>query len=192
MFRQFRRRFCHDRSLLADNSGASLVEFVLVVPIAFAFIGLLIFAGQGFEVGGKVNLTARTVANLVTQQTSVTMATLNCLLVVATNAMTPFDTSSGLTISATEIQVDSTGTKGTVIWSYAAINHGSSRAVGSTVAVTAGGLPTGSYQIYVEVSYAITPPTILGNQNANLTLRRSVFLQPRNGSSIQCTDCPTS
>ena len=193
MPKRTRPYFALAKAWLADASGGALTEFVIITPIAIAFIGLLIFAGQGLEAIGKVNLTARTVANLVTEQTgSVTMSSLNCLLAVATNVMTPFDTSAGLTIRASEVLVDSSGTSGVVQWSWAAINYGPSLPYNSTVNITTGALPAGSYQIYVETSYAISPFSIIGTQAGNLTLRRSVFLQPRNGSSIPCTDCPKS
>ena len=153
-----------------------------------AFIGLLIFAGQGFEANGKVNLTARTAANLVTEQAALTGASLDRILMGALKVMTPLSTATGTTISATEIQVDNAaGTTGTVVWSRAATNYGPSRTAGSTLTIPTGPLPLNSYQIYIEVSYAISPFSIYATQSANLTLRRSIFLEPRNGGSITYT-----
>lgn len=170
------------KAWLADASGGALTEFVIITPIAIAFIGLLIFAGQGLEAIGKVNLTARTVASLVTQQTgTISSANLACIINLASQVMTPFDPTT-LTITVSEIQIDGTGVNGVVQWS----SNTQVRPTGSTVPVTTGAFQLHSYQIYAEVAYSFYPPTLssIGMLSSALTLHRSIFMEPRNGLAI--------
>lgn len=171
------------RKFRPDARGTVLVEFALVTPVALAFIGLIVAMGQGMEAIGKASLTAKTIGNLVSMQTgSITKTNLTCILGAAQLVMTPLST-TGLTVTVSEILVGSNGVSGTVQWSQDSTG-GSGRAANSTVTISNGQLPAGSYQLMTEVTYVYTPTAIIDSPYLTYTFGRTLFIEPRNGSSI--------
>lgn len=180
--RHARARLRGLRAFRREARGTIAIEVALLLPIAFTFVSLVAMAGQAWEVLGKVSLTAKTLTNMVTMQTSLTASQLTCLIDVAAAVMTPWNTSP-LSITVSEVLVNSTGSSATVQWSQAGYN-GAARSASSTIAVTSGDLPANSYQILGEVTYVFTPPFLGTSPYTSFTFHRSLYVPVRSGTAI--------
>ena len=173
------------RRFARNEAGASLVEFVLILPIALMMYAFMCVLAQGMAIKRNVIFTARTITDLVAQQnTSVSSATLNCFLNAASAVMSPYP-SAPLSIVVSQVQINADGT-GTVIWSQAAYN-GAARTVGSIVPSPGTSFNQGSFQILGEVSYAFQPGTVFLMSAANFTLSENIYEAPRASTSISVT-----
>lgn len=181
--RRARRRLLRGR-LCLDRSGSALVEFALITPVAFLFIALVVIIGEGMEALGKTSLTARTVAYLVSEQNNtLPSASLDCMITAASQVMAPFST-TGLSVVVSEVLVKTGGTTAVVQWSQAASFGGTALKTGSTVTVPNGYLPAGTYQILAQVQYNFSPIYISFGPLTTFNFTRSLYIEPRNGSSI--------
>jgi Flp pilus assembly protein TadG len=97
------------RRLLVDLAGVSAVEFAFILPVMLTlYIGTFEIA-QGVSIQRKVTLTAHTVADLVSQAS--TVASMGDIFAATTTIMAPFATSStNFTMLVSQVQVLSNGT----------------------------------------------------------------------------------
>jgi Flp pilus assembly protein TadG len=165
----FLRRYCGDRR------GIAAVEFAMILPFM-----ALIYLG-GFEVmeeiaaERQVELTASTVASIVTQYSSISQtATMPGILAAANSVLTPFSPSNAV-VTVTCIWVNSTG-KATVTWSKA--TSGSGRTVGATVTLPAALDVDNSTVILGETTYSYTP-LIDYMHIGTKSLYSSIYMLPR-------------
>lgn len=99
-------RYGWARRFVEDKDASATVEVALTAPIAFAFLSCLTVLSEGMEVLGKVNLTASTIDNIVSSQSSpLAGSSLNCILGAAAPVMAPWD-ASPMTVVVSEVQVD--------------------------------------------------------------------------------------
>jgi Flp pilus assembly protein TadG len=181
----FRRPWRH---VIADDRGASAVEFGLVVPV------LVILYAVGFEiceaatVNRKLTDTTVQLANVTSQYTKVSKSDISTVMNASSETMTPF-TNATLSIVMSEISVDASG-KSTVTWSEAYHNGTPFQGTPLTTPPTAPPsfqMASSSYLV-VQSSYAYTP-VIAGNFMAPMTLNDTSFMLPRDAGSIPCSDC---
>jgi len=185
------------RRWLHESRAAATVEFAFVAPAMLIMMGLIVFAGQAFEIQRKVTLTMRTLTDLVTQQTAITSSstlTYTQILNAASLVMSPYcasgTTCTNLTMVVSEIQTNGS-TTGTVIWS-AQLSGG----VVSTISLNSSNntvsLPSyveaSPYLILGTVSYNYSPLnfsqyTSTFTQNA-ITLTDSIYMAPRVSTCI--------
>ena len=105
--------------------------------------------------------------------------------------ITPYDPTK-LTMLISEVLVNSDQATAVVKWSQP-YNGATARAVGSTITLPTG-LGTGqagTYLVLGETNYNYTPLSIF-TPAAALTLHDSIYLTPRQSTSISCTDCTTT
>ena len=187
------------RALRDDTRATAAVEAALILPVALTMFALLVYAAEAFAIQRKVTLTARTVTDLVTQAAPTQMSSgasvvshtaIDADLCAAAAVIQPYD-SIQLSMLGTEVKVNSDQLTATVQWSQP-YNGAATRAAGATVTLPAG-LGTGqagNYFIMGEVYYNYTPLQIFTPASA-LTLHDTIFLTPRQSTSISCTDCAT-
>ena len=174
--RTFADRICR---LASDERGVSAVEFALLLPLMLTLYLGSVEISQGIAADRKVTLTARTVADLVSQTTSINNAEMNNSLNASAAVMAPYP-AGNLKVTVTSVKIDAQG-KATVDWSDAF--NGTPRSKGSTVTVpTALNVPN-SWLIWSEVQYAYTP-TIGYVISGTLTLKDQIYMRPRLSDSI--------
>ena len=170
---------------LREVGGVGTVEFSLILPAALAVYGMMILAMEGMSIKRDVVFTARTITDLVTQQgTTVSTASVDCMLGAAGQAMYPWS-SANLSIVLSEVQIQANG-DAVVQWSRAAYN-GSARAPGSTIPFSGSGsakFTRNSHQILGEVSYDYHPLQTIVQIAPSFNLSEAIYMFPRNSASI--------
>jgi Flp pilus assembly protein TadG len=175
LVRQFRR-------LSKDQRGVSAVEFALLLPLMVTLYLGTSEISQGISVDRKVTLTARTVADLVSQVNSINDAGMSDVLNASSSVMVPY-TTAPLKVTVSCVTIDANG-KATVTWSDT--RNGTARAVGSTVTVPATLNIANSTLIWSEVQYTYKP-AIGYIITGTLTLKDQLYMAPRLSNSVART-----
>jgi Flp pilus assembly protein TadG len=193
------------RALRHDTRATAAVEGALILPIAMTMFALLLYGAEAFNIQRKVTLTARTVTDLITQATPtqftsgasiVSHTSIDTQLGVSSSVLTPY-TGANLTMVVSEVQVNSDQVTATVLWSEP-YNGATARTLGQQVTLPTGmgtgqyntTTSQGSFMILGEVFYSYTPLNFYTPVSA-MTLHDSIYLTPRQSTSITCTDCTT-
>ena len=187
------------RALSGDARATAAVEAALILPAALLTFALLIYGAEAFAIQRKVTLTARTVTDLITQATPtqyssgasvVSHTTIDNALQVASSVLAPYS-ASNLTMVVSEVLVSSGGATATVQWSEP-YNGATARPANQVVTLpgTIGSGQAGNYFVLGEVYYTYAPINLFISLS-NLTLSGSIYLTPRQSTSIICGDCAT-
>jgi Flp pilus assembly protein TadG len=173
------------RYLRDDRRGVAAVEFAIVLPFMLALYIGGVELGDGMAIKVKVTDTAHIIADLVTQNSSVNQAALNCILNASSATIAPY-ASSNLVVTVSEVSTNASGVA-KVAWSQSL--NGTARSVGQVMALPSSLAGQANISMILgEVSYAYTPNlcyAITGTMN----LSDSYYLYPRNSPSIPCSDC---
>jgi Flp pilus assembly protein TadG len=168
--------------LAADERGVSAVEFAMLLPLMLTLYLGTVEISQGISADRKVTLTARSIADLVSQTTSINNAEMTNSLNAATAVMTPYPISN-LELTVTSVTIDNEG-NATVAWSDSL--NGTARTKGSPVTVpTALNIPNSSL-IWSEVKYSYTP-TIGYLISGTLALKDQIYMRPRLSDKVTRT-----
>lgn len=106
------------RQLIKDTRGVAAIEFALFLPLL-----VVLFLG-GFElsryilINQKTEKSAYAVADIVAQQTSVTKAQLDQIILAASEIMRPYDIGNNGRIILTSVYKNGTANEPTVQWQY--------------------------------------------------------------------------
>jgi Flp pilus assembly protein TadG len=161
-------------SLLRDNRGVSALEFALLLPLMLTLYLGAVELSQGIAAHRKVTLTARTIADLVSQVTSVNNADMTNSLNAAAAVMAPYPVGN-LKVIVSSISVDVTG-KATIVWSDSL--NGTAHTTGESVTLPSTLNIPGSSLIWSEAQYSYTP-TIGYVLTNTLTLKDHIYMRPR-------------
>jgi len=170
------RRFAR---LHRDERGVSAVEFAMLLPLMLTLYLGAVELSQGIGADRKVTLTARTIADLVSQVSSINNSDMTNSLNAASAVIAPFPVGN-LKVTVSCISVDANG-KATVSWSDSL--NGTARAKGSTVTLPAALVVPSSSLIWSEVQYAYTP-TIGYVVSGTLTLKDQIYMRPRLSDTV--------
>jgi Flp pilus assembly protein TadG len=162
------------RRFADDQRGVSAVEFAMLLPLMLTLYLGTVELSQGIAADRKVTLTARTVADLVSQVSSVSNSEMTNSLNAATAVIAPYPVGN-LKVTVSSVTIDATG-KATIAWSDAL--NGNARAKGSTVTLPAALVIANSSLIWSEVQYSYTP-TIGYVISGTLTLKDQIYMRPR-------------
>ena len=115
-----------------EHGGVGAVEFALIAPVLIVlYVGSLEIS-VAMSVNKKIARASSSVADLVTQQTTVNKTFLKTMVDVAESVVAPFSI-NGLKVAVTGINIDASG-KGVVAWSWNEAN-GQAYSPGSTITV---------------------------------------------------------
>jgi Flp pilus assembly protein TadG len=165
--------------LAGDSKGIAAVEFALLVPLMLTLWLGSVELSQGIAADRKVTMTARTIADLVSQVQSIGNSDMTNSLNAAAAVMAPYS-STNLKVTVSSITIDANG-KATVDWSETL--NGTARAKGSTVTLPAALAVPSTSLIWSEVQYAYTP-TIGYVVTSTLTLKDQSYMRPRLSNSV--------
>lgn len=164
-----------------DKCGVSAIEFALILPLMLA----LYFGGveltQGIIVDRKVKLTARTVADLVSQVATINNTGVDEALGASAAILAPFSTADA-TVIVSVVEIDNKGTA-KIVWSRA--NKGTGHKKGDSVTVPAALKTPGTFVVWGEASYNYTPA--VGFIIGPLTLSDQIFMRPRLSETVTKT-----
>lgn len=179
------------RRLIRERQGAGAIEFAILFPVlVMLYIGAFEIT-IGLSVSKRATRAAGSIADLVTQQQSVTKSTLAEMRSVATAIFVPYNSSS-LTLKITGITVDASA-NATVLWSWAqdgSVPYAKNAAVSD---IPSDMKTANSFLVRSELSIPYTmflfAPNFMPDGVRTITISRSYFYRQRQGDSIPCGDC---
>lgn len=187
----FTRLVLTARRLTREREGAGAIEFAILFPV---LIMLYIGAFEitiGLSVSKRATRAAGTVADVVTQQQSVTKSALAQMPSVANSIFVPYNTTS-LTLKITGITIDASA-NAKVLWSWAqdgTVPYAKNTAVSN---VPSDMKTANSFLVRTELSIPYTmflfAPNFMPDGMRTITISRSYFYRQRQGDSIPCGDC---
>jgi Flp pilus assembly protein TadG len=169
-------------SLRRDQSGVSAVEFAMLLPLMVVLYLGAVEISQGVAIHRKVTLTARTVADLGSQVTSISNADMTNMLKAAEAVIAPFPAGQ-LKVTVSAVSIDANGIA-TVAWSDTL--NGTARAVNSTVSLPTALNVANSQLIWSEVHYNYVP-TIGYVVTGALNLFDQIYMRPRLSETVNRT-----
>ncbi|MBY4608479.1 pilus assembly protein [Rhizobium sp. 9T] len=179
------------RRLIRERKGAGAIEFAILFPVlVMLYIGAFEIT-IGLSVSKRATRAAGSIADLVTQQQSVTKSTLAEMRSVATATFVPYNSTS-LTLKITGITVDASA-NAKVLWSWAqdgSVPYAKNAAVSD---VPSDMKTANSFLVRTELSIPYTmflfAPNFMPDGVRTINISRSYFYRQRQGDSIPCGDC---
>ena len=167
------------RQIAQSTRAVAAVEFALALPVL-----LLMYLGgaqlsDAIGCDRKVTITARAVADLISQNAILSRSQVNAVLNASQQIMAPYPSSNAL-VRVSEVTTDSNGNT-TVTWSEAI--SGSARIAGSSFTVPAGIKSRNSSLIYSEVIYAYKPWITFAFMRP-MTLTQTIYMVPRLANTV--------
>lgn len=163
----------------SDVHGAALIEFALVLP----FLVLLFIGGfqlmDALSAYRKVGSTARALADLTTQNTTMSDSQADDILSASRQIMVPYSPANAV-LRISEIQINSNG-QAIVDWSRSL--NGTALVKGSIFPISATLATPGSYYIMSEINYTYRP-SVGGTLLGTIPFKQSMFMSPRNSAFI--------
>lgn len=188
-------------TLFGDRRGIAAVEFAFIAPLLLSMYFVTLEVSMGIEANKKVGRIGSMVADLVTQQQTITKAELDAIMEIGGSILAPYDrTKPKIVITAIDITADP-GSKVQVAWSRKLVNGATSAdaAKNSTTTVPAKLNIKSSFLIRVDAYLSYKPLiTWTADQKSSLGLaaafdgiemKETYYLRPRMSSTINCADC---
>jgi len=165
-----------------DERGVSAVEFALLLPLMVTLYLGSVEVSQGIAADRKVTMVARSVADLVSQVSTINNSGMSNVLAAASSVMSPYDVSKAqVTVSLVTIDANS---KATISWSDSL--NGTARAKGSSVTLPSALLVPNTSLVWGEANFAYKP--VIGYViSGTLTLKDQIYMRPRLSDTITRT-----
>jgi Flp pilus assembly protein TadG len=178
------------RRLAGDRDGMGAIEFAILFPIL-----VMLYVGAfeitiGLSVSKRASRAAATVADVVTQQQTVTKSWLADMPNAAAAIFVPYNAGTTLSLKITGIQIDAAANP-TVKWSWAQDNS-RPYAVNAAVTVPTDLKKANSFLVRSELSIPyklfLFAPNLMPN-NSTITISRTYYYRQRQGDNVLCSDC---
>jgi Flp pilus assembly protein TadG len=175
----------HARRLWTDIDAVAATEFAIVLPFMLTLYLGGVELGNGLAISVKVSETSHSVADMVSQNTQVTAAQMQNILLASTAIMAPYAVkdakgNSLITVTVSEVSTDKDG-NATVQWSESTVTT-SKRKKGDTMTLssfTGTGTTNANISLILgEVSYNYKPDLGSG-VTGPVTISDSYYLFPR-------------
>lgn len=187
------RRFARDRR------GVAGLEFALIAPILILlWLGSIEVTG-GADVNKNLGRATSMVADLVTQQQTITQTQISGIMDIGRATLLPYQRDTPQ-ITITAINVSSAGAA-TVAWSRRRVNGADTTPFqpGTAVALDANLLIPGTSVIRVQMNIAYVPiiawtiaghvDTAAGDNVVGLSMAKTSFGRVRQGGAVACSNC---
>ncbi|RJG42950.1 pilus assembly protein [Mesorhizobium sp. DCY119] len=198
-------RLCRKAAgLCSDRRGLAAVEFALIAPLLLSMYFVTMEVSQGIEANKKVGRIGSMVADLVTQQTSVTKSVLESIMQIGQSSIQPYNRSKPkIIVTAIEI-TDEDSPKVLVAWSRQMIDGAFSEPYPPKPAKQETTVPAelkirNTFLVRVESDLGYKPlivwtaeqKPVLGLAAAfdGISMSETYYLRPRITKTITCTDC---
>lgn len=162
-----------------ERRGLAAVEFAMLLPMMVTLYLGSVETTTAVAIQRKVTLTARALADLSSQFTTIADSDMSNILNASSDIIAPY--APGQLVSVvSELSINAQG-QATVVWSDTL--NGTARAVGSTVAVPTNLAVPNTYLVLGEATYSYKPPygyVVTGT----LTPSDQIYMRPRQSSSI--------
>lgn len=171
--------------LRTDRGGAVLVEFALVLPMMVMIYLTVVHLVSAAGCDRRVAITARAMADLVSQYALLSPATLDTILAASGQMMSPCD-GPAATVRVSQVTIDAK-LAARIAWSDADPRHRPDR-VGrrlSLAEIPATLRVPGTSLIYSDVSYDYDPGRWLPGP---IRLHQSIIMMPRRSRSVTLSD----
>jgi Flp pilus assembly protein TadG len=163
-----------------ERRGIAAVEFALVLPVMLVLYLGGVEISQEVSVARLTSLTASTVANLVSQYTTISASqTLPDILNASSAVLTPYPQSNAV-VTVSCIQIDSHG-NATVAWSQSL--NGTARPTGQSVTVPTALDQPNTELVFGETTYSYTP-WIDFLHIGTRSIYSSIYMLPRASTTI--------
>lgn len=170
------------RRFARDDRGVSAVEFAMLLPLMVTLYLGSVEVSQGIAADRKVTMTARAVADLVSQVSSINNAGMQNVLAAASSVMTPYDVSKAK-VTVSLITIDANG-NATISWSDSL--NGTARTKGSAVTLPAALKVANTSLVWGETSFTYQP--VVGYViSGTLNLKDQIYMRPRLSDTIART-----
>ena len=178
------------RRFARDERGVGAIEFAILFPVlVMLYLGAFELT-VGLNASKRASHSAGSIADIVSQQSTITKSVLATMPSVAGAIFAPYGT-TGLTLKITGIAIDTTG-KATVAWSWAQDGTRPYTA-GSTVTVPANMNQASTFLVRSELAlpYQLLSfgANFLPSGTNQITISRQYYYRQRVGNSISCSDC---
>ena len=186
---------------LADRRGVAAIEFAFIAPVLLAMYFVTMEVSQAIETSKKVARIGSMVADLVTQQQSVTKADLAAIMKIGESSLQPYGRSMPKVVVTAIQMTNAANPQAQVLWSYRLENgsYGAGPAKNTTVAVPAALKTANAFLIRVEstlnykpiISWSDDAKQTLGLLSAfnSLPMGQTYYLRPRSTLTLSCSDC---
>lgn len=180
------------RRFVRDRQGVGGVEFAILAPILISLYITCFELTMGLSVAKRATRAASTIADLVTQQTSVNKAFLATMPDVTEAIFVPYrKEADAVSLKITGIAMDANATA-KVLWSW---QEDGTRPYGAGTSVS--DVPedlkaANGFLVRAELS---VPHQLLmflpgiSSETRTITISRTFFYRQRVGDSIACSDC---
>lgn len=189
------------RRFAGARAGVAAVEFAFIAPVLLSLYFVTMEVSQAIEVNKKVGRVGSMVADLLTQQQSITKSEVDAILKIGESILQPYNRSKGA-IEVTAIQItDEESPKVQVVWSRKLENGttGPGVAKGSTTTVPAKLKIRDTFLMRVEselsykpvITWAADQKKVLGLAAAfdGISMAERYYLRPRMSETVPCSDC---
>jgi Flp pilus assembly protein TadG len=189
------------RGLLADRRGVAAVEFAFIAPILLSLYLMTMEVSQGIEANKKIGRVGSMVADLVTQQQTITKSELEAIMEIGGAILQPYNRTKP-TVVVTAIKITDEATpKAKVVWSRKMENGAFSVPIAKDTEIE---VPekleirntflirvSGELNYRPVITWTAEKKTSLGLAAAfdNINMKETYYLRPRMSTEIPCTGC---
>ena len=163
-------------SISADTQGVALLEFAITLPVLLMLYLGCVQICDVVSVYRKTSTTARTVADIVSQQTQVTDVSLQEILNASSQVMAPY-TTGNLRIVVTQVSISNAGVA-TVDWSKPTGTGAVADTTGSVYTLPTGVAINNTSVVISKVNYAYIAD-IGGILHTDIPLADTIYMYPR-------------
>lgn len=187
--------------LVGNEKGVAAIEFAFIAPLLLSLYFVTMEVAQAVESNKKVGRAASMIADLITQQQTITKSEVDAIMEIGTSVLQPYNrTDPQFVVTAIEITDEDTP-KVKVVWSRKMQSGTSSpdAAPGTITTVPDKLKIRDSFLIRVVtnldyrpvITYSTEQKQTLGLMAAfdSISMSEKYHLRPRQSSTIPCGDC---
>lgn len=194
--------------LVADRRGVAAIEFAFIAPLLLSMYFVTMEVSQGIENSKKVSRIGSMVADLITQQQTISQCEVNAIMAIGESILQPYSRSKSTIVVTGITMTDDPSPRALVAWSRklaeGAISVDEVKDTPTTVPTQL--MARNSFLIRVKsdlpyrpvITWAAGQQSTLGLgvmgkifKNGVFQMSETYYLRPRMSVAIPCADCAT-